>query len=118
MARYEVPIITVVFNNRSYNEPRQRILGKMGKQGQTGKDMACYLGSPDVDFVKVGSGFGIDGEVVTNPGDVRPALDRAIKATREGKPYIVDVVIERTGIGSESNWYPRYSSAQQRTRKV
>ena len=118
MARYEVPIIIVVFNNRSYNEPRQRILGKMGKQGQTGKDMACYLGSPDVDFVKVGSGFGIGGEVVTNPGDVRPALDRAIKATREGKPYIVDVVIERTGIGSESSWYPRYSSAQQRTRKV
>ena len=118
MARYEVPIITVVFNNRSYNEPRQRILGKMGKQGQTGKDMACYLGSPDVDFVKIGSGFGIGGEVVTNPDDVRPALNRAIKATREGKPYIVDVVIERTGIGAESNWYPRYSSAQQRTRKV
>ncbi len=118
MARYEVPIITVVFNNRSYNEPRQRILGKMGKQGQTGKDMACYLGSPDVDFVKVGSGFGIGGEVVKNPDDVRPALDRAIRATRDGRPYIVDVVIERTGIGAESNWYPHYSSAQHRTRKV
>jgi len=79
--------------------------------------MACYLGSRmliSLRSVRVWIG----GEVVTKPGDVRPALDRAIKATRDGKPYIVDVVIERTGIGSESSWYPPYSSAQQRTRKV
>jgi benzoylformate decarboxylase len=118
MARYEVPVITVVFNNRSYNEPRQRILGKMGKQGQLGKDMACYLGSPDVDFAKLASGFGIAGEVVDKPGQIRPALDRAIKATRDGRPYVLDVVVERTGIGSESTWYPRYSVAERRSRKA
>jgi benzoylformate decarboxylase len=118
MARYEVPTITVVFNNRSYNEPRQRIMGKMGKQGQTGKDMACYLGSPDVDFTKIAAGFGIGGEVVIEPDRIRPALDRAIRTTRDGKPYILDVVIERTGIGSESTWFPRFSVAEQRSRKV
>jgi thiamine pyrophosphate-dependent acetolactate synthase large subunit-like protein len=118
MARYEVPVITVVFNNRSYNEPRQRIMGKMGRQGETGKDIACYLGSPDVDFARVASGFGIGGEVVANPGDTRPALDRAIKATRDGKPYVLDVLLERSGIGAESTWYPPYSIAKQRTRQV
>jgi len=118
MARYEVPVITVVFNNRGYNEPRQRILGKMGKQGQTGKDMACYLGSPDVDFARIGAGFGIAGEAVTNPDGLRAALQRGVKATRDGRPYIVDVVIERSGIGSESTWYPRYSVAERRTKKV
>jgi thiamine pyrophosphate-dependent acetolactate synthase large subunit-like protein len=118
MSRYEVPVITIVFNNRSYNEPRQRIMGKMGKQGQTGKDMACYLGSPDVDFARIASGFGIAGEVVTTPGQIRPALERAIKKTREGKPYILDVTVERSGIGAESTWYPAYSVAQQRERKV
>ncbi|HKZ78084.1 MAG TPA: thiamine pyrophosphate-binding protein [Pyrinomonadaceae bacterium] len=118
MARYEVPVITVVFNNRSYNEPRQRIMGKMGKQGQMGKDMACYLGSPDVDFAKVASGFGIAGETVTNPAQIGPALDRAIKTTRDGKPYLLDVVVERSGIGAESTWYPAYSVARQRERRV
>jgi len=118
MARYEAPVITVIFNNRGYNEPRQRILGKMGKQGQTGKDMACYLGSPDADFARIASGFGIGGEVVADPGEIRPALDRAIKATRDGKPYVLDMVIERTGIGAESTWYPPYSVAQRRSRKV
>jgi benzoylformate decarboxylase len=118
MARYEVPVITVVFNNRGYNEPRQRILGKMGKQGQMGKDMACYLGSPDVDFAKIGAGFGIAGEAVSNPGELKAALQRAVKSTRDGKPYIVDVVIERSGIGAESSWYPKYSVAERREKKV
>lgn len=118
MTRYNVPVITIVLNNRSYNEPRQRILGKMGKQGREGKDMACYLGSPDVDFAKAASAFGISGEVVTNPADLAPALGRAIKATRDGRPYILDVVVERSGIGHESTWYAQYSVAEQRARKV
>jgi benzoylformate decarboxylase len=118
MSRYDVPVITIVFNNRSYNEPRQRIMGKMGKQGITGKDMACYLGSPDVDFAKIAAAFGIAGEVVTNPGQIRPALDRAIKTTRGGKPYLLDLVVERSGVGAESTWYPAYSVAQHRDRQV
>jgi thiamine pyrophosphate-dependent acetolactate synthase large subunit-like protein len=118
MARYEVPVITIVFNNRSYNEPRQRIMGKMGKQGQTGKDMACYLGSPDVDFARIAAGFGIAGEVVTDPNQIGAALKRAIKATRDGKPYLLDMVVERSGIGADSTWYPAYSVAQRRSRQV
>ena len=118
MARYEVPVTTIVLNNRSYNEPRQRIMGKMGKQGQTGKDMACYLGSPDVDFARAASAFGIKGEVVANPSEIRPALERAIKSTRDGKPYILDMLVERSGIGAESTWHPRYSVAEKRKKRV
>lgn len=118
MSRYEVPIITIVMNNRSYNEPRQRILGKMGKQGQTGKDMYCYLGSPDVDYARLASAYGIRGEVVTDPLQIKSALGRAIRATREGRPYLLDMVVERSGIGAESTWYPAYSVAQRRSRQV
>jgi thiamine pyrophosphate-dependent acetolactate synthase large subunit-like protein len=90
----------------------------MGKQALSGKDMACYLGSPDVDFAQIARGFGIQGEVVTNPQQVRSALNRAIKTARDGKPYLLDVVIERTGIGAESTWFPKYSVPEHRLHKT
>jgi thiamine pyrophosphate-dependent acetolactate synthase large subunit-like protein len=118
MARYEVPVIVVVFNNRSYNGPRNQIMIESETQRQSGKDMSCYLGDPDVDFAKVAAGFGVRGEVVTMPGEIRPALQRAIAATREGRPYLIDAVVARTGVAADSTWYPRYSVAAARTRKV
>jgi acetolactate synthase-1/2/3 large subunit len=118
MARYEIPIIIVVFNNRSYNGPRNKVLMKAGRQALLERDMTCYLGDPDVDFAKVAAGFGVRGEVVAAPDQVAPALRRAIDSTREGRPYLIDAVIGRTGMGADSTWYPKYSVAAARTRTV
>jgi benzoylformate decarboxylase len=118
MARYDVPVITVIFNNRSYNTPRNGILRRGGRQAVTGRDMTCYLGDPDVDFAKVADGFGVRGEVVRVPDEIAPALGRAIAATREGRPYLLDVAIGRTGLGAASTWHPKFSLAAARTRKV
>ena len=118
MARYEVPVIVVIFNNRSYNGPRNKILKAGGKAAQVGKDMICYLGDPDVDFAKVAAGFGVKGEVRVAPEQVGPAIRRAIESTREGKPYLIDAVVGRTGLAADSTWHPKYSVASVRSRKV
>jgi thiamine pyrophosphate-dependent acetolactate synthase large subunit-like protein len=118
MARYDIPVITVIFNNRSYNGPRNTILRRGGRQSKTGKDMTCYLGDPDVDFAKVAAGFGVNGEVVRTPDEIRPAVQRAIETTRGGKPYLIDVIVGRTGIAAASTWYPKYSVAAARGRQV
>lgn len=118
MARYEVPVIVVIFNNRSYNGPRKRIMTADGRQASTGKDMTCYLGDPDVDFAKVAAGFGVRGEVVSAADEVAPAIARAIESTREGRPYLIDAVVGRTGPGADSTWHPRYSVAGLRSRRV
>lgn len=80
--------------------------------------MTCYLGDPDIDFAKVAAGFGVAGEVVRAPNELRPAIQRAIAATREGRPYIIDAVVARTGLAADSTWYPKHSVAASRTRKV
>jgi len=49
---------------------------------------------------------------------LQPALQRAITTTREGRPYLLDVLVARTGLAADSSWYPRYSVAASRTRKV
>jgi len=118
MARYEVPIVVVIFNNRSYNSPRNQIFNESDEQTRSGKDMICYLGNPDVDFAKVATGFGVKGEVVTAADQVNPAVQRALASTREGKPYLIDAVVARTGKGADSTWYPKHSVAAGRTRTI
>ena len=46
------------------------------------------------------------------------ALDRAKRATVEGRPYLLDIHTRRDGIGAASTWHPSYSIADLRTRKV
>jgi thiamine pyrophosphate-dependent acetolactate synthase large subunit-like protein len=118
MARYKAPVTVLVLNNRSYNNERNRIWNSAGQQFKTGRDMTCYNGNPDVDFAKTASAFGVDGETVTEPAQIRPALDRAKRATVEGRPYLLDVHTRRDGIGAASTWHPSYSIADLRTRKV
>lgn len=117
-ARYHAPVTIVVMNNRSYNNERNRIWASGGKQFQRRRDMTCYLGDPDVDFAKTASAFGVEGEVVADPNALRPALERAKRANVEGRPYLLDVHVERTGIGATSTWYPPYSIEALRQRKV
>jgi hypothetical protein len=89
-----------------------------GQQARTGKDMSCYLGDPDVDFAKLAAAFGVKGETITAAEQVEPAIQRAIASTREGRPYLIDAVVARTGARADSTWYPAYSVAARRTRKV
>ncbi len=118
MSRYQIPVITVIYNNRSYNETRERAFAEGGRQAETGKDMLSYLGDPDVDFAKLASAFGVSGEQVTAPDQIKPAMKRAARAAQEGQPYLIDALVGRTGRGAELAWYPKLSVAALRRRKV
>jgi thiamine pyrophosphate-dependent acetolactate synthase large subunit-like protein len=119
MARYQAPVTVIVYNNRSYNNERNRIWAfGQGAQLKEGVDMLCYNGSPDVDFAKAASAFGVEGEVVSEPDKIAGSLDRAKRANIEGRPYLLDIHVDRDGIGAASTWYPHYSIADQRTKKV
>lgn len=118
MARYQIPVTTIIYNNRSYNETRERAFEEGGRQAQTGKDMLSYLGDPDVDFVKIAGAFDVQAEQVTTPDQIKPAMERASRSTRAGKPYLIEALVGRTGKGAELAWYPKLSIAGTRTRDV
>ena len=80
--------------------------------------MTCYNGSPDVDFAKAAQAFGVEGEIVKDPNNLKPALARAKQRQFDGRPYLLDIHVDRDGVGAASTWYPAYSIADQRTRKV
>jgi thiamine pyrophosphate-dependent acetolactate synthase large subunit-like protein len=121
MARLQLPVITVVYNNHAYGGPHSRAISLVpsGRMVQTGQYVHDYLGNPDMDMAAIAKGFGVDGEVVQNPAQLREALARARKHTVEGKPYLLDVQVARRGIGwAENPWVPPIRIAETRTRRV
>lgn len=123
MARNEMPVIVVVFNNRSYNGTKNRAiaLAVRNRMAETGRIVHYYLGDPDIDMVKIAEGFGVRGERVDSPGAIRPALERAVAAAREGRPYLIDAHVARSGMWAENSgkpWYPKLSVAELRGRKA
>lgn len=122
-ARYDIPILIFVLNNRSYDGERTRIyrqspLARNRDTRDKWKDMSCYLGDPVVDFTSLARAFSIQGEMVESPAALPDALKRATNAMRDGRPYLIDAVIQQLGPGANVNWYPDLSVAASRTRQV
>lgn len=118
MARYSVPVLTVVWNNRNYQTVRHAYSRYRGKMEQTGHYAGMHLGNPDIDFVKLAQSQGVEGERVTRGADLEAALKRGTRAARDGKPYLVDVVISCYGGGAESTWYEKFSVADRRSQRA
>lgn len=116
--RYQIPIIIVVQNNGAYDNERNRIWARGGLQAKAKKDMTCYIGDPPIQYTKFAEAYGVGAEKVEDPNDLSAALQRAINSTRDGEPYLLDVVIGRQGMGADSTWYPAFSLAGERKLKV
>lgn len=109
MARLELPVVVVVYNNHAYGGPHNRVLGATagGRMVQTGHFFHSYLGKPDMDMASIAKGFGVAGEKVHAPGELRTALARAKTITAGGKPYLIDVEVARYGVGWTADpWIP------------
>ncbi len=82
--RFKLPIVSVVGNNGAWNQTTQ------GVKRRGGSGLATYL-SQDTDYAKIMEGMGGHAERVTEPDEIRPALERAFAS---GKPALLDVVID------------------------
>ena len=118
LSRYDCPVLIVVFNNLSYNGSRDRQFMFGTSQREKGKDIASYLGHPDTDFAKIAAAFDVKGERVVDPSAIEAALKRGRKETENGRPYLIDARIERTGMGAELENYPETPIAKMRKKLV
>jgi benzoylformate decarboxylase len=117
-ARYGVPVLTVVCNNLNYQTVRNAYVRYGGKMQRENRFTGMYLGDPEIDFVKLAQSQGVDGAMVENSAELRPALRRGIHATRAGEPFLLDVRVRRTGGGADSTWHQAFDLAEKRTRNV
>ena len=120
-SRYDIPIIIVILNNRSYDSERQALYMTSqlaASKPDLWKDMACYLGNPYIDFIRIAESFNIDGVRVAEPDKLKSAFERASAVTSEGRPYVIEVITARQGHGADSTWHPEISIAARRSRKI
>ena len=117
-ARHGIPVLTVVWNNRNYQVVRWAQDSYHGRMASTGRYPGMYLGDPDIDFVRLAESEGVKGERVTAGSGLESALKRGIAATRDGKPYLVEVEVARYGAGADSTWYQTFDLARHRSRNV
>jgi thiamine pyrophosphate-dependent acetolactate synthase large subunit-like protein len=113
MARLELPVITVVYNNHAYSGPHSRVIEKVpgGRMIETGHFFHDYLGNPDMNMALIAKGLGVDGEVANSPEELRAALGRARKAAAGGKPYLIDAQVARVGVAwADKPWTPQVRS--------
>lgn len=113
-ARFRVPLLVVIFNNRAYQANRWALAGLKGRAAQTGHYIGIDLSDPDIDHVGIAKAYGLDGERVEKPDAIAAALKRGVQAERSGRGYVIDVVVARRGGGSESSWHETYDTFQHR----
>lgn len=116
-ARYGIPVLTVVWNNKNYQTVRLAYHAYKGRMAASGHYEGMYLGDPDIDFVKLAESQGVKGEKAENAAQLEAALRRGAQTTRDGKPYLIDVAVARYGGGADSTWHERFNLAARRTRR-
>ena len=117
-ARYEIPVLTVVCNNHNYQTVRRAYVRYGGKMKKANRFTGMYLGDPEIDFVQLAASQGVSGLRVERSADLRKALRKGIAATREGRPFLIDVIVSCQGGGADSEWHQAFSLARTRTRHV
>src|SRR5712692_818367 len=87
-ARHHLPVVVVVVNNGGWGDVRHEQRMWYGDEA----DQGAVLSGMRYDLLA--ESVGGHGERVAEPDQVRPALERALKATELGTPSVVDVTTD------------------------
>jgi thiamine pyrophosphate-dependent acetolactate synthase large subunit-like protein len=94
-AHHRLPLLTVMFNNRTYgnDEEHQETVAKTRGRPVENRVVGIRLDDPPPDFARIADGFGVHAEgPIHESADVAPALRRALRVVKDGRPALVDVV--------------------------
>ena len=89
LAKHKIPIIELVFENDVLGMVRQWQRLFYGKRfSQTTIDRGT-------DLMKLADAFGVEGIRIVNKNEIRDGIAKALKLASEGKPVLLDVIINK-----------------------
>ncbi len=101
-AKYQIPMLVVMFNNRAYYNDwnHQLVLARTRGTDPNRAHIGMDLFGPDPDFAGLARSMGWYAEgPIENADDLKPALKRAIEQVKQGKPALIDSVCDRRNHG-------------------
>jgi acetolactate synthase-1/2/3 large subunit len=89
-----LPILVVLFNNSGYLSQKRDVSNyyPQGAAAKAGRVIGTPI-APGVDYAKLSQAYGGYGEKVTNPADVRAAIDRGLQAVAKGQLALLDMTL-------------------------
>ncbi len=96
-AHHKIPLLTVMHNNRAWHQETmhvQRMADRRERQPLHAK-VGTVIDTPAIDYAKLAESMGVYAEGPITRGDrVGPAIARALKVVKSGRPALVDVVAQ------------------------
>jgi len=96
-AKYEIPTLIIIANNRSYFNDELHQEGVARTRGRNPKNrwVGQQVDAPAPDLAKLAEGQGVKGiGPITDPKALKAAIDQAVAEVRSGKPCLIDVHID------------------------
>ena len=97
-AHYEIPLLMIVFNNRSYynDQQHQKDVAIERRRPLENHTIGIRLESPNVNFARLAEAYEVRGfGPVTEPGELGQILREAVRYVKnKGQPAVVDVVTQ------------------------
>ncbi len=92
-AHHKIPVVWIILKNRAYRILKTNLDLYRKQIGLTGERPYPHtdLTDPDLQFVKLAEGFGVEAERVTAPDEIASALRAALES---GKPYLLEVCVQ------------------------
>lgn len=91
MAKYRIPLLVIVFNNRAYMAVKNQFRGGNEKI-KLAAELGADLVDPELNFARLAQTFGIFAQRVEQPEEITAALQKALA---QRGPTLLDVVISQ-----------------------
>ena len=91
LAKYRIPLVVIVFNNRAYMAVKNQFRGSE-ERIRIAAEMGAEISGPEINFARLAETFGVFGARVEHPDAIEAALKRALE---QNGPALVDVVISQ-----------------------
>jgi benzoylformate decarboxylase len=89
-ARYHIPVVFVICNNREYRAVKETCVQYKGAGAKKGVFPATDIKDPDIEFCRLAEGFGVWARKIVHPEEIGLALKEALNL---GKAAVLDVRI-------------------------